>query len=316
MGLTSALRLAERGHDVDVLARDLPQETTSAVAAALWYPYRALPRDAVLRWSATGLTELSRLADEHPDSGVAHRWGTEYVRGPMTRPWWADAVPALERATDVPAGYDGGWRMAVPVADMPVYLDWLVGRLAGHGVTVSRAWLPALPPPSPDRVVVNCTGLAARALTGDDSLVPVRGQTVLLEQVGLEEWTLDASGEETGDLTYVVPRTNTIVVGGTAQDGVYEPQPDPQTAEAILARARVLVPELAKARVVGQRVGLRPGRPAVRLAPEQQEGGTVIHCYGHGGAGVTLSWGCADDVAALVEEVAREREPQPAELAE
>jgi D-amino-acid oxidase len=106
------------------------------------------------------------------------------------------------------------------------------------------------------------------------------------------------------------------VVGGTAQEGVYEPRPDPQTAEAILARARALVPQLGKARVVGQRVGLRPGRPAVRLAPEQREDGTVIHCYGHGGAGVTLSWGCADDVAALVEELAADRDPQPAELAE
>ena len=47
IGLSSALRLAEHGHDVAVLARDLPPETTSAVAAALWYPYHALPRDAV-----------------------------------------------------------------------------------------------------------------------------------------------------------------------------------------------------------------------------------------------------------------------------
>ena len=56
------------------------------------------------------------------------------------------------------------------------------------------------------------------------------------------------------------------------------------------------MPELADARVVGHRVGLRPVRSAVRLEAE----GRVVHCYGQGGAGVTLSWGCADEVAALV----------------
>ncbi|HET7458205.1 MAG TPA: hypothetical protein VFJ74_11185, partial [Gemmatimonadaceae bacterium] len=53
-------------------------------------------------------------------------------------------------------------------------------------------------------------------------------------------------------------------------------------------------------RVVGDAVGLRPARPAVRLEAEPREGGTVVHCYGHGGAGVTLAWGCADEVVGLV----------------
>ena len=51
--------------------------------------------------------------------------------------------------------------------------------------------------------------------------------------------------------------------------------------------------------MVGHRVGLRPVRPSVRLEAE----GRVIHCYGHGGAGVTLSWGCADEVTQLVAEL-------------
>jgi D-amino-acid oxidase len=55
------------------------------------------------------------------------------------------------------------------------------------------------------------------------------------------------------------------------------------------------VPELRDARVLRHKVGLRPARPAVRL----ERDGDVVHCYGHGGAGVTLSWGCAEDVAAL-----------------
>jgi D-amino-acid oxidase len=302
MGLSSALRLAEHGHDVAVLARDLPPETTSAVAAALWYPYRALPRDAVTRWSATTYTELSRLADDEPGCGVAVRWGTDLVRGPVTTPWWRAAVPRLDPLTTVPEGYDGGWRLQVPVVDMSVYLPWLADRLAALGATITRSWLPALPPPSPEVAVVNCSGLAARALAADDSVTPVRGQVVLLEQVGLEEWTLASSGET--DLTYVVPRQKVIVVGGTATEGAYEPQPEPAAAEAILARARVLVPELARAAVVGHRVGLRPARPAVRLEAERVGDGTLVHCYGHGGSGVTLSWGCADDVAALVDAAA------------
>jgi D-amino-acid oxidase len=95
-----------------------------------------------------------------------------------------------------------------------------------------------------------------------------------------------------------------VVVGGTAQTGSYDPRPDPQTADVILARARALVPELARARVVGHRVGLRPTRPSVRLEAQRCEDGTVVHCYGHGGAGVTLSWGCADEVADLVDAAA------------
>jgi D-amino-acid oxidase len=299
IGLSSALRLAEYGHDVAVLARDLPPETTSAVAAALWHPYRALPHEAVTRWSAATYTELSRLASEEAGCGVAVRWGTELIHGPVTTPWWRDAVPRLDPLTTVPGGFDGGWRLPVPVVDMSVYLPWLAGRLAARGVTITRSWLAALPVPTPDVTVVNCSGLAARALTGDDSVTPVRGQVVLVEQVGLEEWTLAHKSEV--DLTYIVPREKVVVVGGTAEEGVYEPRPDPEVAQQILARARAVVPELGRATVVGHRVGLRPVRPTVRLETERIDDGTVVHCYGHGGAGVTTSWGCADDVAALVD---------------
>ena len=52
--------------------------------------------------------------------------------------------------------------------------------------------------------------------------------------------------------------------------------------------------------MLGHRVGLRPARRTVRLEAVPGETGTVVHCYGHGGSGVTLAWGCADDVLALV----------------
>jgi len=56
--------------------------------------------------------------------------------------------------------------------------------------------------------------------------------------------------------------------------------------------------------VLAHRVGLRPARPAVRLDTEFTRHGPVVHCYGHGGAGVTLSYGCAEEVTSRIAELA------------
>jgi D-amino-acid oxidase len=132
-------------------------------------------------------------------------------------------------------------------------------------------------------------------MAGDQTMHPVRGQVVYVEQVGLDRWWLDGSGP-----TYVIPRSKDIVVGGTDDEGEWDRNPDPATAQHILERARRLVPEISGARVLGHKVGLRPARSEVRLELEQRGSSRTVHCYGHGGAGVTLSWGCADEVAALV----------------
>ena len=71
-------------------------------------------------------------------------------------------------------------------------------------------------------------------------------------------------------------------------------------AEAIVRRCAALRPQLAGARVLGHRVGLRPVRDAVRLEREPLSGGRVlVHNYGHGGAGITVAWGCAEEAARL-----------------
>lgn len=277
-----------------MIARDLPLETTSSAAAALWYPYRAYPFERVTAWAATTFTELSSIAGTE-GAGVSLVPGTEVLRGGTgTPPWWSSAVPALEPATDLLLGYDAGWSFTAPVAEMPVYLRWLLARVEELGGTVTRMALSALPDLAP--VVVNAAGLGARLLGGDGAVVPVRGQVVYVEQVGLDRWWLDSAGP-----TYVVPRSNDIVVGGTEEEGSWDPAPDEAVSEGILARARELVPALRGAKVLGHRVGLRPARATVRLEEvATPNGNRLVHCYGHGGAGVTLSWGCADEVASLV----------------
>jgi D-amino-acid oxidase len=294
VGLSCAVRLLQDGHRVDVLARDLPLETTSAVAAALWYPYRAYPFERVTSWSVRSYEEFEHLAGID-GTGVRVLHGTEYHRAPTTDPWWREAVPALTRVNALGGPYVDGWTFAAPVIEMPLYLPWLVERVESLGGTITRMALKGMPDQAD--VVVNASGLGARLLATDPTVQPVRGQVVYVDQVGVDHWALDASGP-----VYVVPRSRDIVVGGTDDEGDWSRTPDPDTAKLILERATELVPALARARVLGHRVGLRPARPSVRLEAEQKDGTRIVHCYGHGGAGVTLSWGCADDVAALVRE--------------
>ena len=291
VGLTAAIRLREAGIAADVVARDPPAATTSAVAAALWYPYRAFPRERVAAWSARGFAVLSGLAAT-PGSGVRMRWGTELVAPGAEDPWWRPAVPSFARTAE-------GYRFAAPVADMSVHLPWLAARLEALGASLAIATLGSLDEAlARAPVVVNCAGLGARELARDEALLAVRGQILLVEQTGVEEWLLDQSDPER--LLYVVPRERDVVLGGTAQEGDEDVAVDPATAAAIRARCEAAVPALRGARVLREAVGLRPARPAVRLETEARADGAIVHCYGHGGAGVTLAWGCAEEVTAEV----------------
>lgn len=299
VGLSCAVRLAEAGYDAHVLARDLPAETTSAVAGALWLPYRANPPGRIAAWAHRTFTELVDIVDRDQRAGILLRDGVLLHRGDPPRPAWADAVLGLvelQAVTDPAPGYSGGWGLRVPLVDMALYLPWLVARLASAGGTVTRMSLPALPNRG---VVVDATGVGARAMAHDDTVHPVRGQVVVVENPGLTRWLVDDT-ERDGELTYVLPRTDTVVLGGTAVEGGWDHAPDPLVAMRILERTTALVPALRGARVLRHRVGLRPGRPAVRLETDCVGEADVVHCYGHGGSGVTLSWGCADDVLAEV----------------
>jgi D-amino-acid oxidase len=304
LGLTSALRLAEAGHAVEVVAAATGAQTTSSVAAALWYPYRAYPEDAVTRWSAVSYRVLAELVAE-PAAGVRLRAGRELFHRPVADPWWRAAVPALDRvgADRLPPGYSDGYQLTVPVVDMAMHLSWLHERLDRLGVPIRIARLDQLAFDGVE-VVVNCAGLGARELVGDRTLTPVRGQVVVVAQFGLAEWLL-AQHDDPAQLVYIVPRQDTVLLGGTAEDGSEDLTVRPETAEAIVKRCSELVPELGAARILGHRVGLRPVRPLVRLETEFTGSGPVVHCYGHGGAGVTLAYGCAEDVLAQVGQLSR-----------
>jgi D-amino-acid oxidase len=295
IGLSCAVRLAEGGYDVAVFARDLPLETTSAVAAALWYPYLSAPEDRVAAWSRASYEEFAKLAEIEPSVRMRH--GREFLVHRTPDPRWADVLPDLTRVASPPTGFEDGWSFTSPVIEMPVYLQSLIKRLEHAGGTLTRAALSALPTTAD--VVVNCTGLGARLTASDPTVTPVRGQVMTVEQCGLTEWLV--ADRAPGDLTYVVPRERDIVVGGTSEPGSWNLAVEPETADQILARAAELVPQLRNAKVLRHRVGLRPARPSIRCElVRTRSGEPIVHCYGHGGSGVTLSWGCATEVFELI----------------
>jgi D-amino-acid oxidase len=297
VGLTCALSLARAGARVRLVSADPPEDTTSAVAAAIWFPYRAAPADAVLRWAAGSLGVFGQLAGD-PATGVRMRPGTVVHRTPDPDPWWAPAVPGARPATagELPPGVASGTRCTLPVVDMGRYLPWLTETCAAAGVATTRARVERLAEVDGDLVVL-AAGLGSGPLLGDPTGVPVQGQVVRLADPGLTGWLLDE--DDPAGPTYVVPRGTDVVCGGTAVEGATGTDADPAVEADVLARVHALVPALRGAPVLSRAVGLRPGRPTVRLERLAVDGRPVVACYGHGGAGVTLSWGCAADVVAL-----------------
>ncbi len=307
IGLTAAVRLAQHGWNVRVLTAADPLDTTSAVAAALWYPYRANPRDSVLRWAARTMTVLTELA-AGAATGVTLRQCREVSAVALEDPWWAGAVTGFRRLPPdrLPPQRAVGWEFTAPVAETTRYLPWLASQAAAAGVHLERHRVQDLRAVARTAdVVVVCTGLGSRDLLGDDAVVPVRGQVVVVENPGVDVAWLDQTVEDRP--TYIIPRAEDCVLGGTAQQGDWNLEPDPDTAQDITARCAELEPRVADAPILHHRVGLRPARPAVRLEAEMVDGRSVIYAYGHGGAGITLSWGCADDIVSLARSQVRAR---------
>lgn len=341
IGLTTGVRLVEAGHQVVIWRRDPLQATTSSVAGAVWEPYAVEPVERVFPWAATAYAEFKQLAADK-DAGVRMAQVVQFVGDPKARPPdWLALVDDFRREADE-------YRFTAPVIEMPMYIDYLATRFAASGTgrivereaqslpEVFAAWNECFEPRDDGagtRVIVNCAGLGARELVGDQTIYGVRGQVVRIVDPAFN-LALLAPDEENEPPTYIIPRINDTVLGGSFQERNECRAIDDVLHHDILMRcAKLALPvderfamSLA-ARVGGDFAeefadqvspehratppavwssiyngnhdgcGLRPLRGGVRLervifSPARM----VIHNYGHGGAGVTLSWGCADEV--------------------
>jgi D-amino-acid oxidase len=334
-GLATALALAEmRVGRVVVAARRLSPHTTSDVAGAIWEPYLInAERDSSERrwWRATYQRLLAlRARGDARETGVTLVAGYKLNWRALPPPSWRDDVMGFREvsASELQSlgwgAYAGAWHFASFVVDSTRHLAWLTAQLAAHNVSVLQLDAEANDLATAARafgarVVINCTGLGGRALAGDAGVVAVRGCVALAHAPALKYFVID--DDHPDGLSYALPRADGVILGGSAARGDEDAAPRAGEAEAIVARCRKLCPELRDCAVRDVRVGLRPWRVAVRVEAEAEAeaveeeaaaaarsgGVSIVHNYGHGGAGWTLHWGCALEAAALAAAALRAR---------
>ncbi len=295
-GLTSGIRLLENGHQAHIVSDKFSPDTVSDVAAAIWYPFLVKPADRADTWGIVTYDVLESLCESDPEAGVRMIDGREYLRSVVDLPQWNEDIAAFRilESEEIPDGYVFGWEFRAPAIDMKLYMPWLKNRFEELGGTFERGVVKSLKEVDGE-IIVNCVGLGARELCDDEEVKPARGQIIFIEQ----DPGIGHFDQQPDTLTYTIPRTNVTVLGGTAQVDDWDLEIREEDNDLILAKVEAVWPDLDRSKIVGGTVGLRPSRTEVRLEEEDIGGRRVIHNYGHGGAGVTLSWGCADEVVSI-----------------
>jgi len=300
-GLTCGVVFAEHGYRTVIFANDVGQQTTSSAAAAVWFPYHVEPAERVIPLALETYKVLFELA-RFPESGVSIIETRQFSRtGEIEIPKWASHLGAVVMPSEVEESlesFNSGFAMRVPLTDTTIYLDYLTARFhkAGGEIHADVRFKKLEDVDTEFELVINCAGIGARELVQDTDLEPHRGQVAIVPKI---ESLSAAIVCDDAPLMYAIPRANDCVFGGT-NDLSDDQAADPATTQRIVAEcSRVL--NINKPRVLAERVGLRPFRKSgVRIERDRlADGRAVIHNYGHGGAGFTLSWGCAREVLEL-----------------
>jgi D-amino-acid oxidase len=306
-GLTCGVVFAERGHRTAIFAKEIGQQTTSGAAGALWFPYDVEPANKVIPWALETFRTLIDLAGS-AESGVSIIELRQFSRtGAIQIPDWAlplggRSLPSSIMSSQVETSLDqksvefaGGFVLNVPLMDTTIYLDYLANRfLKADGQIIENVCFEKLEDVDPKfDLVINCAGIGARELAHDADLESHRGQVAIVPRIKDLPYAVVC---DDAPLMYAIPRTNDCVFGGT-NDLSDDLGVDSETTARIVAEcSRAL--KIEKPNLLAERVGLRPFRKSgVRVERAHlRDGRTLVHNYGHGGSGFTLSWGCAKKV--------------------
>lgn len=301
-GMSVAYLLTKTGYKVTLFAKAFSPNITSNRAAAFWFPYHIRNDKRGIGWCQDSYQYFKSFSDR-PATGVSMQKIVKVLRKGVQEdePVWIEFMPKesfqMLPKDKLPDGFERICEAIVPLIETQIFLPWLQNELVQNGVVFIKKEVPDLKSLSSEYdAVVNCAALGSRELCNDEDIIAVRGQVALLSTSNMSTIYLDNE-----DMLYVVPRKDAIIVGGTYEENIYEEVTEPGTIEKILARAYNALPELKQHTVIGNWAGLRPYRKDVRV--EKEANTNIIHNYGHGGSGFTLSFGCAGTVVKMIEEL-------------
>ena len=301
IGLTTAYKLLTAGFIVDIFSKEAFEDTTSMAAGAYWWPHKAYPQERVSGWAKETYDEFVE-ASRNPESGIHFEPHFRFCLDPDDGAYARHLVDEWEEVNGADYGTPchEAYHLQVPVIDVPVFMPNLKAQVESAGATFHIRELASPAALFPEyELVINCTGVWARHFVNDEEVFPIRGQAIQLSNpTGLKTSTRIYQKED--KFTLILPRSSDIILGGTAQEGSWDRTPSDADTQVILERCKEIVPVLQESDVLSVSVGLRPGRPAVRLELDMlTDDQPVIHNYGHGGGGFTVAWGCANEVTQL-----------------
>ena len=328
IGLSTALHLLERfpGQlDITIVSEHFSPNTTSDKAGMILIQvdFRTAEekrksttnQDAdIQRWTRATVDKYHSIyrSEENGKVEICLEQGYIFLSSPSPDPWYKDDVVGFRHVAldsveakllHVPADCVDIWTFGTYIVDTTSYMRWLMEKVLEGGVKMQQRRISSLKELCSYDVIINCTGLGSCELLDDRVMHPVRGQAVLVEAPWVMQWVVHYP-PNTPNLTYIIPRARDVVLGGTAEAGNWSEVPHPDTAKEILHNCEQFFPSLSRAKVVGEWAGLRPLRDPIVLekAPHGVGGANrlLVHCYGHGGQGIVLSWGCAVDIGDII----------------
>ena len=241
VGLTTARQLQRRGFDVTIYAATVPPDTTSNMSLAGFTPTSGLYAGAqrTPEWDEQ-FRQAVRIAYRQLQLLVGPKYGLSWINNytPVDDPKIARGgnplLPDETRTGNVVLG-PGEHPFPTPYAiqrpemrfEPSIYLDALSQDVIAFGgkVRIRRFETPRDFMTLEESLIVNCTGLGAKALFGDNDLVPLKGQLVVL--IPQDEVNYSTNGgvrvatAEPGIGIHMMARKDGIILGGTSERDVW-----------------------------------------------------------------------------------------------